>query len=196
MAARPEQQGSEVMTAARAQSVPSPVGWRRVLGVARSGWAAIPILATLIGIGVTARRELINTSPTARRAALSNLTLDRNVSFGQYLDRIELPRRPYTTAQLGRKGIYLEFDISVTGYHGKRLPLRWILLDKATHDLVDQGEALRITPRAEHDDGTWFTWVEIPRAARKYVIRLQLYDDQVPARPLARLDSHAFRLST
>ena len=122
-----------MLTGARAQSVPSPVGRRRVLRFARSGWAAIPILATLIGIGVTLRHELTTTSPPARRAALSNLTLDRNVSFGQYLDRIELPRRPYTDAQLGRKGVYLEFDISVTGYRGKRLPLRWLVLDMRTH---------------------------------------------------------------
>jgi hypothetical protein len=191
----PEAQRSQTTAAAPEPPVRAR-GWpRRVLGFARSGWAAIPIVATLIGIGFTLRHEL-DSSPPSREAALSSLTLDRNVGFGQYLDRIQSPRTPYTSAQLGRKGVYLEFDISVTGYRGERLPLRWILLDESSNDLVDQAEALRIRPRAEHDKGTWFTWVPIPPGRRAYVVRLQLYDDQVPARPLARLDSDSFQLGT
>jgi hypothetical protein len=171
-------------------------GWgHRVFGLARSGWAAIPIAATLIGISFTVWHEL-HATPRTRKAALSRLTLDRNVSFGQYLDRIESPRTPYTAKLLARRGIYLEFDISITGFEGKRLPLRWILLDQRSNNLVNQAEALRIRPRAEDDAGTWFTWVPIPKSDHTYVVRLQLYDDQIPARPLARLDSKPFQLGT
>ena len=184
---------SRVRATPRTQPTRAP-GWgRRVLGVARSGWAAIPIAATLIGISFTVWHEFHST-PQARKAALSSLTLDRNVNFGQYLDRIESPRAPYNAKLLARRGIYLEFDIAVTGFRGKRLPLRWILLDERSNNLVDQAEALRIHPRAEDDAGTWFTWVPIPKSGHVYVVRLQLYDDQTPARPLARLDSKPFRL--
>jgi hypothetical protein len=194
MAESPKRRRTRAPTAAR-EPPPRSVVWRkRAWTFIRSGWGAIPILATLIGVGFTLRHEF-DSQPASRAAALSNLTLDRNVDFGQYLDRIKSPRTPYTSAQLGRKGVYLEFDISVTGYHGKSLPLRWILLDQDTNNLIDQGEALRIRPRAEQDSGTWFSWVPVPPGGHSYVVRLSLYDDQVPPRPLARLDSDSFQLS-
>ena len=67
--------------------------------------------------------------PAARSATLSNVTLDRSVAFGQYLDRIKLTRAPYTPATLSRRGAYVEFDYAIAGYKGKRLPLRWQLVD-------------------------------------------------------------------
>jgi hypothetical protein len=185
---------SQAAVPARAQRGHSATWWRRVLGYLRSGWAAIPILATLIGLGFTVRHEL-NSAPPSRGAALSHLSLTRHVSFGQYLDLIQSPRTPYNSAQLAREGVYLEYDVSVTGYKGKLLPLRWILLDDSTNNLVRQAEALRIKPRAEHDAGSWASWVPIPRGGRRYVVRLQLYDDQTPATPLAHLDSSPFQLS-
>ena len=121
--------------------------------------------------------------PAARSATLSNVTLDRSVAFGQYLDRIKLTRTPYTPATLSRRGAYVEFDYAIAGYKGKRLPLRWQLVDARTADQLAQSEDLGIKAQATTDRGTWFVWVPLPHGhGRRFFVQIQLYkqDGRVP----------------
>jgi hypothetical protein len=163
-------------------------------------WRAWPVRA---GLGVAAALAVAlllwaafgshgEQAPPTKAAKLSGATLDRNVSFGQYLDRKELSKAPYPAAQLARRGAFVAFDFKVQGYKGKRLPLRWVLMDARTGDLLDQSSAVAITPDAQTDQGSWDVWVPVPRGAgRRFYVQLQLYDNQGTV-PIGRLRTATF----
>jgi hypothetical protein len=125
-------------------------------------------------------------TPATKAARLSNPTLDRNISFGQYLDRKKLSRKPYQPEQLARRGAYLLFDFRVQGYEGKRLPLRWQLVDARTGDQVDQSSDISIRPDADTDQASWDFWVPFPHGHRRLYVQLQLYDEDGTV-PIGRL---------
>jgi hypothetical protein len=159
---------------------------RRVLAVrvARLVSSGIGLAATIIGVVFVLWPSLKPEGPpTARSATLSNVTLDRSVGFGQYLDRIKLSRAPYTPAVLSRRGAYVEFDFAIEGYKGRRLPLRWQLVDAQTAEQLAQSEDLGIKAQVTADRGTWFAWVPIPHGRkRRFFVQIQLYkhDGRVP----------------
>jgi hypothetical protein len=130
-------------------------------------------------------------APATKAARLSNLTLDRDITFGQYLDRKDLPRAPYQPHQLGRRGAYVAFDFRVEGYRGKRLPLRWQLVDARTGDQVNQSRDVAITPAANTDQGSWDVWVPFPRGRRRFYVQVQLYDNAGVV-PIGRLRTERF----
>jgi hypothetical protein len=146
---------------------------------ARPVWVALPI-AMLLGVGLLLWPSLKpQGAPSTKAAALKNLTLDRNISFGQYLDRKELSRASYGAAQLQRRGAFVSFDFTITGYKGKRLPLRWQLIDARTGDQLEQSRDVGITPDAQTDQGSWDVWVPVPSGTgRRFFVQLQLYDDR------------------
>jgi hypothetical protein len=150
-------------------------------------WKAWPVRAGLVvaatlGIALLVWAALGShgeQAPPTKAAKLSDLTLDRNISFGQYLKRKELSQAPYTAAQLGRRGAFVAFDFKIQGYQGKRLPLRWQLIDARTGDQLAQSRDVAITPEAQTDGGSWDVWVPIPRGAgRRFFVQVQLYDDR------------------
>jgi len=130
-------------------------------------------------------------APATKAARLSNLTLDRDISFGQYLDRKELSRKPYEPAVLARRGAYVAFDFRVEGYRGKRLPLRWQLIDARTGDQLDQSRDIAITPAATTDQGSWDVWVPLPRGHKRFYVQVQLYDNAGLV-PIGRLRTERF----
>jgi hypothetical protein len=155
-----------------------------VVRIARIVTSAIGLAGTVIGIVFVLWPSLKPEGPPAARSAmLSNVTLDRSVGFGQYLDRIKLSRAPYTPAVLSRRGAYVEFDYAIQGYKAKRLPLRWQLVDARTAAQLAQSEDLGIEAQATADRGTWFVWVPIPHGRkRRFFVQIQLYkpDGKVP----------------
>ena len=62
--------------------------------------------------------------------------MEQPVTFGQYLDRVEIPRDGYTQELLQRPGALVSVQVTITGYRDQALPLRWYLLDGA--EIVDQ----------------------------------------------------------
>jgi hypothetical protein len=164
----------------------APSEQQRALAVriARVVSSTIGLAATVLGVVFVLWPSLKpEPPPAARSATLSNVTLDRSVAFGQYLDRIKLTRAPYTPATLSRRGAYVEFDYAIAGYKGKRLPLRWQLVDASTADQLAQSEDLGIKAQATTDRGTWFVWVPLPHGhARRFFVQIQLYkqDGRVP----------------
>jgi hypothetical protein len=131
-------------------------------------------------------------APATRQASLRNPTLERDISFGQYLDRKAIDHTSYQPAQLRRRGAFLTFDFRVEGYKGKRLPLRWQLLDARNGDQLEQSRDYAITPDANTDSGSWDVWVPVPQGAgRRLYVQVQLYNDRGVV-PIARLRTSAF----
>jgi hypothetical protein len=161
--------------------------------VARWATAALGFVATLLGVVFLLWPSVKPKGPPpVRAAALSNPTLDRDISFGQYLDRKALSRAPYRPAELRRAGALVSFDFRIEGYDGKRLPLRWQLVDDGTGDQVAQSRDVAISPEASTDQGTWDVWVPIPAGrGRRFYVQLQLYDDR-GAVPIGRLRTPTF----
>jgi hypothetical protein len=138
--------------------------------------AAVGALIALVGVFLMLSPVLKPPdAPATRLARLSNLTLDEDVSFGQYLDRTGFPQRDYPAAQLARPGALVTVDYRVEGYRGKRLPLRWQLVDAHTSDLLYQSR-VDLTPEATTDQVSWPAWVPLPRGRRRVFVQLQLYD--------------------
>jgi hypothetical protein len=130
-------------------------------------------------------------APATKAARLSHLTLDRDITFGQYLDRKQLSRKPYQPPTLARRGAYVAFDFRITGFSGKRLPLRWQLVDARTGDQLAQSRDIAITPAATTDQGGWDVWVPLPHGHRRFYVQVQLYDDAGLV-PLGRLRTKRF----
>ena len=86
-------------------------------------------------------------TPQEGSATFEKPTLEQPVTFGQYLRRVELPPRGYTPKQLQQAGVIAAVQLTIKGYRGKSLPLRWYALDLGTHDIVDE-QSKRYTVRA------------------------------------------------
>jgi hypothetical protein len=164
-----------------------PPRWRpgaRVVGIA----VAIAVVGALVALWPSIKPQ---DAPATKAARLSHLALDRDITFGQYLDRKALSRKPYQPRTLARRGAYVAFDFRITGYSGKRLPLRWQLVDARTGDQLAQSRDIGITPAATTDQGSWDVWVPLPRGHRRFYVQIQLYDDAGLV-PIGRLRTERF----
>jgi len=151
----------------------------------RAPWKAWPprtaLMAALLIVGAFVLWSSLKPhgeGAAVRAAALRNPTVDR-VTFGQYLTRSHLSRDPYTTGALARRGALVTFDFRIEGYKGKRLPLRWQLIDTRTGGQPEEGSGVGIIPKADVDQASWNFWVPVPGARdRRYFVQIQLYDDR------------------
>jgi hypothetical protein len=166
----------------------------RLLGGSRSISAVVAFVGMLLGIIFVLWPSLTPHGPPATKSAtLQKLTLDRNVTFGQYLDRIEHSQTPFEPNTLARRGALVEFEFIITGYRDKRLPLRWQLIDAETGDQIDRSRDILIAPSATTERGTWNVWVPNPkRRSRRLFVQLQLYDERAGGRPIGRLRTPLF----
>ena len=165
----------------RRSRVGRPILWAAAIAIVLGG-SLVLVLPALRSEG----------TPATRAASLSNPTLDRNISFGQYLDRKELSRGSYRPAALARSGVLVSFDFRIQGYRGERLPLRWQLINTGSGDQVAQSRDVSIVPEADDDQGTWDVWVPVPPGAdQRYFVQVQLYDSDGDV-PIARLRTTTF----
>jgi hypothetical protein len=154
--------------------------------------AGAGLVIAVIGIGFVLSPSLRSDgAPATKAARLSNPTLDPNISFGQYLDRKQISRGSYQAAQLARRGAYLLFDFRVQGYKGKRLPLRWQLVDARTGDQLAHSSDISIRPDADTDQASWDFWVPFPRGHRRLYVALQLFDEHGTV-PIGRLRTEEY----
>jgi hypothetical protein len=165
-------------------------------------WKAWPVRAGIVVAALVGAALLLwaafgshgDQGPTTKAAKLSDPTVDRNISFGQYLDRKGFSKAPYPAARLARRGVFVTFDYRIQGYKGKRLPVQWQLMDARTGDQLAHSSDVAITPdaHAQTDQATWDFWVEVPRGAnRRFYVQLQLYDNQGTV-PIARQRTATF----
>ncbi|MDT5207845.1 MAG: hypothetical protein QOF67_260 [Mycobacterium sp.] len=163
-----------------------------VLKVARLISAVVAFGATLLGIVFVLWPWLKPEGPPETRGAILNeFTLEPKVTFGQYLDRIELSRAPYKPYQLVRRGVLVEFNVVITGYDGKRLPIRWQLIDEDSGEQLDESRDLLIVPGALTDQNSWPVWVPRPTGREPHLfVKVTLYDPN--GVPIARGRTHLF----
>lgn len=132
-------------------------------------------------------------SAPTKGAKLSNPAREE-LSWGQYLDRMDLDRAPYDASALSRRGIFVEFDYVIEGYRNKPLPLRWQLIDARRGDQLGKSRDTLITPQASTDKGSWGVWVPLPRRhTQRVYVQLQLYEDTGEV-PIGRLRTSSIRV--
>jgi hypothetical protein len=143
-------------------------------------------VATIAGLVFLFVPDLMpSATPDEGSATLSKPTVELPVSFGQYLDRVEIPREGYRVEQLQEPGVLVGAQVSIKGYRGRALPLRWYVLDESTHDIVDQ-QSKRHTLTADRQETpvAWPFWVALPRAPGPFTVVLQIYPPSAkPGRP-------------
>jgi hypothetical protein len=169
----------------------APGRLRAVPTVARAVTGVVGFVAALLGVVFVLWPSLKPEGPPAEQSAtLSQAQVDTGMTFGQYLDRIGMSRRPYERTTLDRRGAYVEFDFSVRGYKDQHLPLGWQLLDARTGAQLGHARDLRLTPKADRDGGSWEFWIPLARSAPRMYAQIALYD--LHAVPLARTRSPVF----
>lgn len=162
--------------------------------IARWTSAIVGFVATLLGvIFVLFPGVKPDEPPITTRAALSKPTTEV-LTYGQYLDRINLRRGSYDAEALRRRGIFVEFDWSVEGYKDKALPLRWQLIDARRGEQLGRSRDVTITPEAPRDAATWSVWAPLPRGrVRQMAVQVQLYDE-TGRWPIARARTRSLTL--
>ena len=148
--------------------------------VKRVGAAAtVTFLTALFGLAFAVFTAFKPDEPPAKGADIAIRTFDR-VSFGQYLDRIEGHRSEYPRAVLERAGALVGVEITVQGYRGQRLPLRWRIVDTRSGDQVQRSQEDRyfLPYTTKKDQNHWPIWVPLPRGRdRLFFVEFELFDD-------------------
>lgn len=174
------------------EEVAEPPAKRSVLGlVTKIGGVATAItaIATLVFLFWPGLKP--EPPPPEKSAELAKLTVDRNVSFRQYLDRVDLPADAFGRKELARLGVFLQFRIETTGFKGKKLPLKWELFNAKSGDQVGESQATLIHPSANTDSLSWHAWVPLPRRKGPFFVLVQLLNEK-GAVPLDRLQTKPF----
>jgi hypothetical protein len=137
-------------------------------------------------------------TPDEGSAAISKPTVEQPVTFGQYLDRVEIPRDRSTKAELARSGALAGAMVTIKGYRNQALPLRWYVLDTGTHEIVEQqSKKQMLTADRNETPVAWSFWVELPAGPGPFKIVLQVYPPntkpgQAGVPPLAETESDTF----
>ncbi|HZG36531.1 MAG TPA: hypothetical protein VEY87_11860 [Gaiellaceae bacterium] len=115
-------------------------------------------------------------TPGEGSATFAKPTLEQPVTFGQYLDRVEVPRTGHTDEQLAQAGALAGLQLRIKGYKDERLPLRWYLVDLATNDVVSQ-QSKRHTFQPDRQDApvAWPVWVALPPGDGPFKIVFEIY---------------------
>jgi hypothetical protein len=133
---------------------------------------AIAAIAGLVFVFVPDWRP--DATPDEGSATFSEPTLERPVTYGQYLDRVEIPRATSTPAELQRPGVLVGVQVTIKGYRGQPLPLRWYLLDGA--EIVDQQSRRQaLTADRNNAPAAWTFWAPLPAGAGPFKIVVQVY---------------------
>jgi hypothetical protein len=130
--------------------------------------------------------------PAAKSAALTKIALERDVSYSQYLQRVNLPPGDTDEARLARRGVFVQFNVEIVGYKGKELPLRWSLYDAQTGEQVRASESVTLEAEATSDSASWHFWSPLPRGRGPFYFLLQLFDEGGVV-PIDRAQTDLFR---
>jgi hypothetical protein len=144
---------------------------------------AVATIAALVFLFVPDWRP--DPTPAEGSAELSKPNVELPVTFGQYLDRVEIPRVGYGEEQLQEPGVLVGAQVAIKGYRGEALPLRWYVLDESTHDIVDQqSKKHSLTADREEAPVAWPFWVALPPEGGPFTVVLQIYPPSAkPGRP-------------
>ena len=149
------------------------------------GGVAVALAAILALVFVIKPDWKPTPTPDEGSATFSKPTLEQPVSYGQYLDRVEIPRDTSTAEELARPGVLAGVMVTIKGYKGQALPLRWYVLDLGTHEIVDQ-QSKRNLLEADRNEApvVWPFWVPLPQGPGPFKLVLQIYPPNAkPGRP-------------
>ena len=155
------------------------------------------LIGALVAVAVVAAAFLVlwpasrpQDAPATKAARLSNLTLDRDVTFGQYLDRKEYSRQPRAGAARPARGIR-RVQLPDPGLPRQAPAAALAAVDARTGDQLDQSRDVAITPAANTDQGSWDVWVPLPRGHKRFYVQVQLYNNAGLV-PIGRLRTERF----
>jgi hypothetical protein len=113
-------------------------------------------------------------------ATFAEPTVEQPVTFGQYLDRVEIPREGFTEQQLQRAGALVSVQVTIKGYRDQALPLRWYLLDGA--EIVDQQSRRQaLTADRNEAPAAWSFWVPLRPGPGPFKVVVQIYPPNAKA---------------
>jgi hypothetical protein len=148
------------------------------LRLAKAAAAVVAFVGSVLGIVFVLWPSLKPEAPSPiRRVELSGVTLERPVTFGAYLRRIQQPAGGLEDAVLRQRGALASFDFVIEGYKNRRLPLAWQLVEARGGDVLDESRDVWLEPEVTKDSGTWPVWVPLPRGRpRRVFIQCALYE--------------------
>jgi hypothetical protein len=139
----------------------------------------IGLVSTVLGVVfVLAPNIKPQPAPAESSARFGSIELEQPMTFGQYLDRIRLPRKPYVDAAgvLARNGAFVSGNVTIKGYKRKSLPLRWTLIDVERHEIVDQqDEIVSLLAVREVDPSRWQVWAPLPTRDGVFRLVVEIY---------------------
>ena len=167
------------------------------MNAAKAGGRSVIALIAQVGTVVTVVSGIVSLvfvfrpgcqpqpGPDRAAAAISDVTVERGVSFGQYLQRLDYPAGTLSRAYLARKGVLVQFHFKIDGFKGKSLPLQTQLINDDTHDLVGTtARGISLVPGTNSEEGDWFAWSVVPRSRHHYhvVVAIKQPDGNVDLR--------------
>jgi hypothetical protein len=173
----------------------SPAESQRPLPIrlAKGASAVVAFVAAVLGVIFVLWPSLKPEAPSPTRGVeLTHLTLERPVTFGAYLKRINQAAGGLEPAVLKQRGALAAFHFTIEGYKNSRLPLEWQLVDARTGERLDGNRDLSIKPEVPTDSGNWRLWVPLPKGRpRRLFITIQLYQPRGVV-PLGSLRTRTF----
>ncbi len=158
----------------------------------RSVSAAIGLAATTVGLvgGIVSLVFVFRPGcqpqapPDRAAAAISDVSVERGVTFGEYLRRLDYPRGSMSKDFLGRPGALVQFHFVISGFKGKELPLESQLINDDSHHLVSTTRNISIRPGTNAEEADWFVWTPLPKSRHRYhvVVTIEQPDGNVRLR--------------
>jgi hypothetical protein len=177
----------------RKRAATTPKKGRSPFALVAQAGVVVGLIAGVVGLVFVFRPGWKPKAPVdVGTATISDVRLLKPVTFKRYLQEQELPAGSLTRQQLLRPGVLVSFHYELDGFRGRQLPLRWELNETKTNTLVDQDQAVTITPSTNAEGRDWYVWVPQPRARRRYYVRVTLYQPEKQLVPLEHFDTPPF----
>jgi hypothetical protein len=139
--------------------------------------ASIGVISSIAGLVFLFAPDLQPSGAApAQSANLSELRVDPDATFGQYLARIDQSPAGYSDQQVRRRGALLDFRVRIEGFKGRTLLLKWELFDDATGVERRESKAIQISPTNATNEATWQFWVPLPTDRGRYVAIVELVE--------------------
>lgn len=166
-----------------------PLPFRAAKAVA----AVVAFIASALGVIFVLVPSLKPEPPSpTRHVELTHMTLERAVTFGAYMKRINQPAGGLEKAVLRERGALASFDYTIEGYKNRTLPLAWQLVDAGNGNRLSGNRDLSIKPEVTKDSGTWPVWTPLSRGrSRRLFIEVTLYEPRGVV-PLGSLRTQTF----
>jgi hypothetical protein len=166
-------------------------GWfRRLPGAVQWASGVVGLATAVLGL-VFLLLPNLRPQPAAARSAKLAASLAAPLTQREYLLRIRSSETDVSPAQLERRGAVVDVDAKVEGHRGRRVMLRWVLIDAATGAHAAQDEALAIGLDSPNEMFSWPVWVPVPRPGRFQVL-IELYPQEAESRPGVARIAHVY----